>query len=1001
MIKQLKLVHYNEFTLEPNDLKLDSKMNLDDKNAHYSKLQNEIDHYKNLLIDNDIFLENLKKKLSDVNLKPVEEAIRSCQTYADNISNQIDKLQNSLKDLNRNLIELGCLQELKANDAIGALNELKTEYEQKLDQLIDELVGLVKANLDELKNKDEKMDSLKDVELQLINLDQLSNKFEAKVNKLNIQESPNVLQIQNDLNDFKKQLNDKYEDLKEKEIKKLKEEERRIKEAEAEKLRKLEDQRKKEEEERLNKLKEDEDRRLREEADKLRKLEEQRQIEEDRLRKLEEQRKKEEERLNKLKEEEAEAEKLKKLEEQMQKDAREEKLKRKRLEKERQLQQEDDFSSANNLSKVIDEKDDNDMNKKKLKKVINNTSNKQIPSNFDYEDEEEPIAVVQVRMPQKSKALLTNTSRMYSVEHYSELEDSIDGAYEPIIELADSDTELQNYQTNYQSTIDNSVLEEIREMLKELKDNQMNTANLANLINEMNSIKNICRKVEDVRNSKENANNNLGDQLKLINSQLNDIFNAIKDILNSYIPNLQDSIPNDDSNNQPEQQLMDSINLYTEIVTEFDKFDNLVNNNNDFINEIKNQLRRIDNKSIDNKLIDYRDLLDKINSQINNVSNEINSMNDNLQDLKYKDNLDDRSTLAELEKLRKLCEDHFDNIIEDLYISYIPKLNSLDSYLNETKELKELDSILESMIELKEEIDEKVNKLDLNSSPLIKNLLDLVEKLKNKIEAKIEDTICKRTMADDLKDNLINEQLEQTMLEKEKEDKIKKRPLNDLNYGEQNKMEFTVQQTPDTFQTAAAENVNAIFKQQPALSNVSNLKESQMSSSPFSKLNKQASSEADQALEQILSELKRLKNSLNSPTKLDYEKISFKMTNLIDLISSIQSINEQKPSAAKLKEVTSELNQVVDCLSKITRDYIKEVCKKENTRPDNLIGDKLINNNLDQLLNKLKPRFESITEYRKFEKLTEDNQEKVDALNKMINQLTALPINEKVQNLKV
>ena len=106
-----------------------------------------------------------------------------------------------------------------------------------------------------------------------------------------------------------------------------------------------------------------------------------------------------------------------------------------------------------------------------------------------------------------------------------------------------------------------------------------------------------------------------------------------------------------------------------------------MNSNNDFINEIRNELRKIDNKSLDCKLVDYRDLLDKINAQIQDVSSEIGSLNENLQDLKYKGGLDERRTLEELEKLRKLCEDHMENSIEDLYISYIPRLTALQNCL--------------------------------------------------------------------------------------------------------------------------------------------------------------------------------------------------------------------------------------------------------------------------------------------------------------------------------
>lgn len=148
--KAVELVQCNEFTLEPSDLKVDFD-NLKDKSEHYLKLQNEIESYKDLLIDNDIFLDNLRKKLNELDLKPVEEAIRCCRTYADNISFQIDNLQNCLKELNKHLADLGCLQELKGSDALNELLKLKTDYENKLEKLISELVDLVKNNLNDLR----------------------------------------------------------------------------------------------------------------------------------------------------------------------------------------------------------------------------------------------------------------------------------------------------------------------------------------------------------------------------------------------------------------------------------------------------------------------------------------------------------------------------------------------------------------------------------------------------------------------------------------------------------------------------------------------------------------------------------------------------------------------------------------------------------------------------------------------------------------------------------
>lgn len=306
-------------------------------------------------------------------------------------------------------------------------------------------------------------------------------------------------------------------------------------------------------------------------------------------------------------------------------------------------QEQDDFSSANNLSK--DEKDENDnLSEKRLKKV-----KVMRPASLD-EQREEPIAVVQVRMPKISQALLTNTSRVYSVEAVSV--DSVDG--EPVIELADSDADDQ----------ESAALNEIRAMLRELQNSQAPADSLSGLINELYNIKSVAMKVDDVHNDSPNAN--LADQLNRINDQLGEIFGGIKDLLGGQIPNLTENAPSEES-----RDLLDSINLYTEVVTEFDKFDTLVNSNNDFIAEMRNQLRKIDSKSLDNKLVDYRDLLDQINQQINRVSNEIGAMNENLQDLKYKGGLDERRTLEELEKLRKLCEDHMENSIEDLYIRYV------------------------------------------------------------------------------------------------------------------------------------------------------------------------------------------------------------------------------------------------------------------------------------------------------------------------------------------
>lgn len=365
---------------------------------------------------------------------------------------------------------------------------------------------------------------------------------------------------------------------------------------------------------------------MKEEADRLeRAKEEEKRLEKERL---EEEKRKEKERL--------EEEKLKEKRRQEAK-AKEEKRKA----EEERLRQEDDFSSANNLAK--DEKDENDnLSEKRLKKLIKTV-------NLD-EQREEPIAVVQVRMPKISQALLTNTSRMCSMD--AETMDSVDG--EPVIELADSDADDQ---TSY------AVLDEIRQMLRDLKNSQPPADSLAGLINELNNVKNVALKVDDVLHQ-DSPSANLADQLNRINDQLGEIFGGIKDLLSGPIPNLQENAPSEAS----QRDLLDSINLYTEVVTEFDKFDTLVNSNNEFINEIRNQLRKIDAKSLDNKLVDYRDLLDQINQQINSVSSEIGAMNENLQDLKYKGGLDERRTLEELEKLRKLCEDHMENSIEDLYI---------------------------------------------------------------------------------------------------------------------------------------------------------------------------------------------------------------------------------------------------------------------------------------------------------------------------------------------
>ena len=974
--KAVELVRYGEFTLEPSDLEVEFD-NLQEKSDHYSRLQNEIEHYKDLLIDNEIFLENLRKKLSEVNLKPVEQAIRSCQNYAENISNQINKLQNSLKNLNQNLQELGCLQELKCTEAIDELNKLKTDYEQKLDQLIDELVGLVAANLAELQGKNE--NSIKEVELKLANLDQLAGKFEAKVNKLNIQQHPSVERVVRDLADYKQQLNDQYEYLKEQE--RLKEEEERLKE----------------EEQRSDKERKEKERK---EKERLKKLEEERKLEEDRrLEKEREERKKEEEKLKEKQEEKRRQEERAKEEEQRELKRKEEK----RKEEEAKLKQQDDLSdlsSANNLSK--NERDENDnLSEKKLKKVIN----KQPAHSFDQPEQdernEEPIAVVQVRTPKISKALLTSTAKMHSVEHYSEA-DSVDG--EPIIELADSDAELNGYDRQ----ADGSILDEIRTMLEELKDNRTRTSNLADLIDEMNQLKNVALKVEDVRPSKQ-TDGQLNNQLNRINDQLGEIFGGIKDLLNSQIPNLQESAPSEDS-----KDLLDSINLYTEIVTEFDKFDSLVNSNNEFINEIRNQLRQIDNKSLDSKLLDYRDLLGKITGQINSVSDEISSLNENLQDLKCRDGLDERRTLEELEKLRKLCEDHMENSIEDLYISYIPKITALEDHLSRTQRLAELESILEQMSVLKEEINEKVDRLDLNGSPLIKNLLDLVEKLKNKIEAKIEDLIY-REAGKEGEDNSLNEQTTQSTYEQalyeqaNAEEIIKltlKRPLNARNLANNlDNIEFSVQKTPDA--TAyRPEHAAAIFKRQPSFDRPDTLQftppvlptlhdqQHQTTGQPVD-----ASPQADRQLDEVLRKLKNLKDSLSAG--LNYDQTKAKMNDLIELISTIQSINERKPSQRKLQEVTGELDEVVDRLTKVTYDYIRKVCEQENTRPDKSIDENLKSHGLDRLLDNLRPRYESITEYRKFERLTEDNRQKVDALNKVIDELANLPINQKVKNLKV
>ena len=164
-----------------------------------------------------------------------------------------------------------------------------------------------------------------------------------------------------------------------------------------------------------------------------------------------------------------------------------------------------------------------------------------------------------------------------------------------------------------------------------------------------------------------------------------------------------------------------------------------------------------------------------------------------------------------------------------------------------------------------------------------------------------------------------------------------------------------------------------------------------------------ASPQADRQLDEIRRKLQDLNDSLG--TTADYDQAKAKMNELIELISAVQSISERTPAGpGKLQEVTGELNQIVDRLTRLTSDYIRTVCEKENTKPDKSIGDRSTKDNakdLDKLLGNLRPRYESITEYRKFEKLTENNQEKVDVLNRVISELNSLPINEKVKNLKV
>lgn len=439
-----------------------------------------------------------------------------------------------------------------------------------------------------------------------------------------------------------------------------------------------------------------------------------------------------------------------------------------------------------------------------------------------------------------------------------------------------------------------------------------------------------------------------------------------------------------------------------------------MNSNNDFINEIKQQLRRIDNKSLDNKLIDYRNLLDQINEQIGSVRGQIGNMNDNLQDLKYRDGLDERSTLEELEKLRKLCEDHLENSVEDLYISYIPKLTALDNALGQNRQLSELESMLQQMSVLHEEINEKVERLDLNGSPLIKNLLDLAEKLKNKIEAKIEDLVYRQAdlreehlQEENLqRESLLNEQSEQALCEPPTTEPTKLTLKRPLNVSALDSVEFSVQRTPEAT-IYRPEQAAAIFKRQQSFDRPDTL---QFTPPVLWSLNEQqiqtsaqlptAPPPTDGQLDEIRRKLQNLNDSLPR-TSQDYEKTKAKMSELIELISAVQSISEPTDSS-KLQELNGELNQVVDRLTRLASDYIRTVCENEHTKPDKSVGDRPTKDKrLDKLLEKFRPRYESITEYRKFEKLTENNQDKLDALNRVISELKNLPINEKVKNLKV
>lgn len=209
------------------------------------------------------------------------------------------------------------------------------------------------------------------------------------------------------------------------------------------------------------------------------------------------------------------------------------------------------------------------------------------------------------------------------------------------------------------------------------------------------------------------------------------------------------------------------------------------------------------------------------------------------------------------------------------FCSYIPKLTALDNALNQTQQLAELESILEQMSVLREEIAEKVERLDLNGSPLIKNLLDLVEKLKNKIEAKIEDLIYKRAengLGDSKEDlherdlrqeDLLNEQL--ALHERQTIERLMlKRPLNANSL---DGIEFSIQKTPDA-NAYRPEHAAAIFKRQqsfdrpdtlqftpPVLSALNDQTASRQVKASLTEATK-AAPEADEQLDEVLRKLK-------------------------------------------------------------------------------------------------------------------------------------------------